>query len=82
MLICNLITLLAFSSVIIFASSIRVSYLYIMFFIIGFSVSSMLLAFSVVEEIFPAQIKATALAIVNMVIRTMWCDISIFNQLY
>lgn len=28
----------------------------------------MLLAFSVVEEIFPAQIKATALAIVNMVI--------------
>lgn len=68
MLICNLITLLAFSSVIIFASSITVSYLYIIFFIIGFSVSSMLLAFSVVEEIFPAQIKATALAIVNMVI--------------
>ena len=28
----------------------------------------MLLAFSVVEEIFPPQIKATALAIVNMVI--------------
>lgn len=69
MLICNLITLLAFSSVIMFASSITVSYLYIIFFIIGFSVSSMLLAFSVVEEILPAQIKATALAIVNMVER-------------
>ncbi|GAB4221767.1 MAG: MFS transporter [Francisella sp.] len=68
MLICNLVTILAFSSVIIFDNFISVSYLYIIFFIIGFSVSSMLLSFSIIEEIFPMQIKATALAIVNMVI--------------
>lgn len=68
MLFCNLLMLMAFSAVIILAGYISVSSLYIIFFIIGFSVSSMLLAFSVVEEIFPPQIKATALAIVNMVI--------------
>ncbi|MED7789064.1 MFS transporter [Francisella sp. 19X1-34] len=68
MFICNIITILAFSSIIIFPRLISADFLYIMFFIIGFCVSSMLLAFSVVEEIFPTQIKATALAIVNMVI--------------
>lgn len=68
MLICNLITLLVFSSIVVFSSFITPKYLYVMFFIIGFAVSSMLLAFSVVEEIFPPQVKATALAIVNMVI--------------
>jgi len=35
---------------------------------LGFFVSSMLLAFSVVEEMFPKEIKGTALAIVNMLI--------------
>ncbi|AEB28517.1 MFS transporter [Francisella hispaniensis] len=68
MLVCNVITILAFSVVIIFADFISADNLYIIFFVIGFSVSSMLLVFSVVEEIFPPQIKATALAIVNMVI--------------
>ncbi|API86627.1 MFS transporter [Francisella uliginis] len=68
MFICNIITILAFSSIIIFPRLISADFLYYMFFIIGFCVSSMLLAFSVVEEIFPTQIKATALAIVNMVI--------------
>ncbi|WP_150466242.1 MFS transporter [Francisella sp. SYW-9] len=68
MFICNIITIFAFSSIIIFPRLISADFLYIIFFIIGFCVSSMLLAFSVVEEIFPAQIKATALAIVNMVI--------------
>lgn len=68
MFICNIITILVFSSVIIFPRLISADFLYIMFFVIGFCVSSMLLAFSVVEEIFPVQIKATALAIVNMVI--------------
>ncbi|ASG68148.1 MFS transporter [Francisella halioticida] len=68
MFICNIITILAFSSIVIFPRLISDGSLYIMFFIIGFCVSSMLLAFSVVEEIFPTQIKATALAIVNMVI--------------
>jgi MFS family permease len=68
MMICNLVTLLSFSAVVLFDSFIPAESLYLIFFIIGFSVSSMLLAFSVVEEIFPPQIKATALAIVNMVI--------------
>lgn len=68
MLICNIITLIVFSTVILAKSLISSEYLYVMFFLIGFSVSSMLLAFSVVEEIFPPQVKATALAIVNMVI--------------
>lgn len=68
MFICNIVTILAFSSIIIFPRLISADFLYVMFFIIGFCVSSMLLAFSVVEEIFPIQIKATALAIVNMVI--------------
>jgi MFS family permease len=68
MLICNIITLITFSTVILAADIIPSDYLYILFFLIGFSVSSMLLAFSVVEEIFPMQVKATALAIVNMVI--------------
>ncbi|ANH78074.1 hypothetical protein FSC845_06375 [Francisella persica ATCC VR-331] len=47
---------------------ILVDNLYIIFFVIVLSVSSMLLVFLVVEEIFPPQIKATTLAIVNMVI--------------
>jgi len=68
MLICNIMTLLVFSTVILASSIISSEYLYVLFFLIGFSVSSMLLAFSVVEEIFPRQVKATALAIVNMVI--------------
>ncbi|APC91761.1 MULTISPECIES: MFS transporter [Francisella] len=68
MLVCNIITIVAFSVVIIFADIISADNLYIIFFVIGFSVSSMLLVFSVVEEIFPPQVKATALAIVNMVI--------------
>lgn len=53
MLVCNIMTILAFSVVIIFADFISVDNLYIIFFVIGFSVSSMLLVFSVVEEIFP-----------------------------
>lgn len=68
MLICNIVTIISFSSVVVLSSYISISYLYVLFFIVGFFVSSMLLAFSVVEEIFPPQIKATALAIVNMVI--------------
>ena len=58
----------SFSAVILAANIISSEYLYVLFFMIGFSVSSMLLAFSVVEEIFPIQVRATALAIVNMVI--------------
>ncbi|MGQ4005230.1 MFS transporter [Francisellaceae bacterium CB300] len=68
MLICNIMTLVVFSAVILADNIISSEYLYVLFFLIGFSVSSMLLAFSVVEEIFPSQVKATALAIVNMVI--------------
>ncbi|AXA33506.1 MULTISPECIES: MFS transporter [Francisella] len=68
MLICNIITLGLFSAVILANNFISQDFLYVIFFLIGFSVSSMLLAFSVVEEIFPTQVKATALAIVNMVI--------------
>jgi MFS family permease len=68
MLICNIVTLVVFSAVILAANIISSEYLYVLFFMIGFSVSSMLLAFSVVEEIFPIQVRATALAIVNMVI--------------
>ena len=68
MLICNIATLVVCSAVILAANIISSEYLYMLFFMIGFSVSSMLLAFSVVEEIFPIQVRATALAIVNMVI--------------
>ena len=68
MLICNIVTLVVFSAVILAANIISSEYLYVLFFMIGFSVSSMLLAFSVVEEIFPIQVRSTALAIVNMVI--------------
>ena len=68
MLICNMITVFTFSGVILLSESISPNLLYILFFIIGFTVSSMLLAFSIVEEMFPNEIKATALAIVNMVI--------------
>lgn len=68
MLICNIITIIVFSSIISLAQYIPVSLLYILFFIVGFTVSSMLLSFAIVEEIFPQQIRATALAVVNMVI--------------
>ena len=69
MLVCVIfIVIVAFSVVIIFTDFISADNLYIIFFVIEFSVLSMLLVFSVVEEIFSPKIKATALAIVNMVI--------------
>ncbi|APC97268.1 MFS transporter [Francisella frigiditurris] len=68
MFICNIFTITIFSSIVLFASIINPNLLFILFFLLGFFVSSMLLAFSVVEEIFPKEIKGTALAIVNMVI--------------
>ncbi|MFV9931112.1 MAG: hypothetical protein AB8V10_04780 [Francisella endosymbiont of Hyalomma asiaticum] len=46
---------------IIFTDFISLDNLYIIFFVIGFSVLGMLLVFSMVEEIFPPQIKATVL---------------------
>lgn len=68
MFICNIFTITIFSSIVLFSSIINPNLLFILFFLLGFFVSSMLLAFSVVEEIFPKEIKGTALAIVNMVI--------------
>ncbi len=68
MSICNILTLFIFSSIVLLNHIIPVDLLYVMFFMLGFFVSSMLLAFSVVEEMFPKEIKGTSLAIVNMVI--------------
>ncbi|MFC4891642.1 MFS transporter [Pseudofrancisella aestuarii] len=68
MFICNIFTITIFSSIVLFASIINPNLLFVLFFLLGFFVSSMLLAFSVVEEIFPKEIKGTALAIVNMII--------------
>ena len=68
MLLSNIITIIIFACVILLNNNISVNFLYIIFFLIGFFVSSMLLAFSIVEEIFPEHMSATVLAIINMTI--------------
>ena len=68
MIIANILTIVIFGTIVLLPAALSVSSLYVLYFCLGFFISSMLLAFSVVNDIFPSQMQGTVLAIVNMVI--------------
>ncbi|MFZ9036188.1 MAG: MFS transporter [Francisellaceae bacterium] len=68
MIIANAATIVLFSMIILFSGILSIIELYFMYFMLGFFVSSMLLAFAVVDEIFPRKVHGTVLAVVNMTI--------------
>ncbi len=68
MIIANLLTIVIFGIIVLLPAALSVLSLYVLYFSLGFFISSMLLAFSVVNDIFPNEMQGTVLAIVNMVI--------------
>lgn len=68
MVIANIATIVVFASIVLLPHWFSVSFLYVIYFLLGFFVSSMLLSFAVVESQFESNVQGTALAIVNMTI--------------
>ena len=68
MIIANIMTIVVFSLVVLLPNLLSIWLLYVFYFLLGFFVSSMLLAFAVVDDIFPSKVHGTVLAVVNMTI--------------
>ncbi len=68
MVIANILTICIFALIVLTPHYISLTGLYLLYFFLGFFVSSMLLAFAVVDQIFPKNIHGTVLAAVNMTI--------------
>ncbi|WHN65421.1 MFS transporter [Cysteiniphilum sp. QT6929] len=68
MVITNVMTIIVFSLIVLLPDVFSISMLYVLYFLLGFFVSSMLLAFAVVDDIFPSKVHGTVLAVVNMTI--------------
>ncbi|WP_119344463.1 MFS transporter [Facilibium subflavum] len=68
MVIANIATIIIFSMIVLTPGLMSLGMLYVFYFFLGFFVSSMLLAFAVVDDFFPPQVHGTVLAIVNMTI--------------
>ena len=68
MVIANIATIVVFASIVLLPHWFSLLFLYVMYFLLGFFVSSMLLSFAVVESQFERSVQGTALAIVNMTI--------------
>lgn len=69
MLMANVATIIVFSTIVLTpANQLNITFLYLLYFLLGFFVSSMLLAFAVVNDIFATEVQGTVLAFTNMII--------------
>lgn len=68
MVIANIATIIVFSIIVLFPGLVSLAMIHLLYFLLGFFVSSMLLAFAIVDDLFPENIHGTVLAVVNMTI--------------
>ena len=68
MLIANVCTIIVFGLIAIFHQFISLNFLYVLYFLLGFFVSSMLLAFALGKKIFPENVHGMTMAFINMMI--------------
>ena len=68
MIIGNILTTVIFAIIVLIPELIPTSLLYILYFSLGFFVSSMLLAFSIAKEVFPKSAHGISMAFINMII--------------
>jgi MFS family permease len=68
MVVANIATIVIFGLIAICHRYIPIDALYVLYFLLGFFVSSMLLAFAIGKEIFPENVHGMTMAVINMVI--------------
>ncbi len=68
MLIGNVCTIIIFGLIVLVPKLVPIDLLYVLYFLLGFFVSSMLLGFAVAKEMFPKSVHGITMAFINMII--------------